>query len=368
MNIKYKKKAKNQKIRSNVLLIGNYGDYNIGDEAILKVILFDLIKKKKKFKVFIPTRNQNFMNLYHENLANLVHPFYAYDLKSLIKYTFNSGEVIIGGGGIWSGYTGKLAKLIPLFIIFSKMLGKKVIVKGVGIYDTASRVERWLVNFSFIFVDECSVRDKESLSNIWNKTREIKKVKLVKDLALNLPQYIKADDEVMFKNSPYFRLFHKIRAEGRCIVGLSVKPLKDSKKTKNLIKIFIRFINSTNSVYNDKIHFVFFPFAKTSSDIEDDMKLSDEIIKHLEFNVTVLPHMSPAVWYLFIRECVDVFIGMRFHSIIFAYLANKPFLAIPYENKVWNFVKEICHEDVLELKNIDEKQMSKFLIKNLRMG
>src|SRR5437867_7465655 len=41
-----------------------------------------------------------------------------------------------------------------------------------------------------------------------------------------------------------------------------------------------------------------------------------------------------------IKEYVDIFIGMRFHSIIFASEARKPLLCIPYERKITEFLKQ----------------------------
>lgn len=355
----------------NILLIGNYGNNNIGDEILLKVIVLDLLEKDNQTKISIPVRNPKFIDTYHADISNSLNSFNVYDFKVLFKCLISSDKVIVGGGGIWSGYTGRLAKLIPFFLIISKILGKKVIVKSVGLYNTAPRIEKILVNLSFLFVDQCSVRDKESFDNIWSLN---KKVNIYKDLALELPAilsnyrlYQKYDK--ILKETPEYYILSRIKEQDKYIIGLSIKPLKSLDKTRELIDITSKFINIANIEYNHRVHFAIFPFAGTNSDIENDELLTDEIIKKVEFkeNITVISRNNPIIWYLLIRF-VNIFIGMRFHSIIFAFINNIPLLAIPYENKVWNFIKDANLENVVTLDDLDEKYLIKFLEGNIRIN
>jgi polysaccharide pyruvyl transferase WcaK-like protein len=221
----------------NILLIGNYGNYNIGDEILLKVIVLDLLEKDNQTKISIPVRNPNFIDIYHADISHSLSSFNVYDIKELINCLISSDKVIVGGGGIWSGYTGRLAKLIPFFLIISKILGKEVIVKSVGLYNTAPGIEKIFVNLSFFFVDQCSVRDEESFSNIWSLN---KKVKIDKDLAFELPNLLlkyelcQKYDRLLKETSDYDILSH-IKAQDKYIIGLSIKPLKNLEKTKELM-------------------------------------------------------------------------------------------------------------------------------------
>ncbi|MCX9081528.1 MAG: polysaccharide pyruvyl transferase family protein [Candidatus Methanoperedens sp.] len=352
----------------NILLIGNYGNYNIGDETLLKVIVLGLLEKDDQAKISIPVRNPEFIDIYHADISRSLKSFNVYDIKELLNCLIRSDKVIVGGGGIWSGYTGKLAKLIPFFLIISKILGKEVIVKSVGLYNTAPGIEKILVNLSFFFVDQCSVRDEESFKNIWSLN---KKVNIDNDLALELPAFLSKQElgqkyESLLKETPEYNILSHIKDQDKYIIGLSIKPLKNLDKTRELIDITSKFINIANTKYNPRIHFAFFPFAGTNSDIENDELLTDEIIKKVDFkeNITVISRNNPIIWFLLTRS-VNIFIGMRFHSIIFAFVNNITLLAIPYENKVLNFIKDVNLQNVVTLDNLDEKYLLKFLEDNI---
>lgn len=355
-------------MENKILLIGNYGNYNMGDETLLKVVVLDLLKNEKDVMVSIPVRDPEFINIYHTDIDRHLNPFYVYDFKTFAKCLFDSKKIIVGGGGIWSGYTGRLAKMIPIFLIISKILRKKVIVRSVGLYDTASKTEKILVNLSFMLADRCSVRDVESFKNIWSIN---KKIIIDNDLAFELPNIIKnglyQKYDNLLKRTLEYNILKDIKNNNKFIIGISIKPLKDKNKTIEITEKIAKFIDIINSQYENKIHFVFFPFAKTSLDIgvEDDTIVINDIINKVKFkeNVTIISHMNPILWYLLI-EFIDIFIGMRFHSIIFAFVNNKPLLAIPYENKVWNFIEDKNCKNVLTLENFDEKYLMKFFEEN----
>jgi polysaccharide pyruvyl transferase WcaK-like protein len=95
-----------------------------------------------------------------------------------------------------------------------------------------------------------------------------------------------------------------------------------------------------NDRYKQSIHFLFFPFAKTAPTTDEDFLLN--VINNLrdKEKVTIVSHTNPIAWYRAIKELTDIFIGMRYHSIIFSFKAGKPVLSIPYERKVVEFLKE----------------------------
>lgn len=375
-NKNHEHKRVNDKCK-NVLIIGNYGNNNIGDEILLKVAVLDLLDKysEKNVKIYVPVRNPNFINIYHKDIP--LNPFYVYDIKTLIKNLINTDEIIVGGGGLWHEYTGNLSKLIPIFLIASKILRKRVIIRSVGVYDTASKAEKLLVNLSFLFADQCSVRDNESFKNIWSIN---KKIKIEKDLALQLPDILKNGNindningdmyqkyEDLLKKTSEYEIISQKKSQGKFIIGISLKPLNDIDKTKEIIEKISNFVNIINSEFAEKVNFVLFPFAQENLEVgkENDLVLFNDIINKIENrnNIIIASHMNPILWYLLIR-LVDIFIGMRYHSIIFSFLNNKPFVAIPYANKVWNFLKENSCPNVLSLENFNEDYLIRFFKDN----
>jgi polysaccharide pyruvyl transferase WcaK-like protein len=61
------------------------------------------------------------------------------------------------------------------------------------------------------------------------------------------------------------------------------------------------------------------------------------------------------------KEYVNVFIGMRFHSIIFASEAGKPVLCIPYERKITEFLKERQSDPAISTIPLDSPESSKII-------
>ncbi len=354
---------------NNILLIGNYGSSNIGDETILKGVAEKIIDAlgSNNVLIHVPTRNTGFVKKYHQELRKIIMPFYIYDFSSLLKVSKKCGTLVIGGGGIWSGYTGPLAKLIPVFALFAKAAGKKVIFKSFGLYDTAASSEKFLVNLSAYFADGCSVRDKESYENLWASVQ--KKATVVDDCAIHFLRKLESNPKIKEtylkmaeENSQYKRLGEYARS-GKRIMGFSVKPLKNRRNTERVINAVSGCINLLDRKYKEKICFVFFPFAKTDSLIEDDVKMIKAIVNKAadKNSIIVLEHDNPIVYYFAIKHNVEKFIGMRYHSLIFSSIANTPFLAIPYENKVIEFLKNIGYNEFVELDRVTRGDLVKFI-------
>jgi polysaccharide pyruvyl transferase WcaK-like protein/O-antigen/teichoic acid export membrane protein len=320
-----------------ILMLGNYGNFNIGDETLLRAVINDVRKNSGENVIFqIPTRNPHFAQIYHKNDSRFIEPLSIRAPSKIMRAFLNCNMIIVGGGGIWSGYTGPLAHLIPIVTIAGKVLGKRIEFRSIGLYSTASRVDRFLVNLALSLADKSSVRDEESFQQLWNANK--KKTVKTDDLAIQYLRGLSQEDASGDKST-----LSSIKQNGKLIIGISVKPVNKNETNAKIISEFSAALTSLHSRYHDRLHFVFFPFAKTESKLESDEELTKLIHSRLPSevakNVTILEHADPLSWFMTIKECVDVFIGMRFHSIIFASEANKPVLCIPYERKIVEFLR-----------------------------
>lgn len=349
-----------------IMIIGNYGNFNIGDELLLKSLVFQYINKFKEGNVrfFVPTRHPEFIHVYHEEIKNKLISFKVLDLKKLLLFLLKSDEILIGGGGMWSAYTGKLAKLLPLFMVIAGSL-KPLFVKGIGLYNTASKMEKIFVNLAFLFAKSIEVRDEESFHNVWKIVKKSRPVKLVDDLSLNIPILIK--NKVNIYKSELYRLketekLRNAKKIGKKIIGISIKPLKSDFINKKIVQEFVFFIKEINKKYPKHFYFTFFPFAYTSP-IEDDITIINLVLSKLKEsnNLILIPHTNPIFWHLLIEEYIDYFIGMRFHAIALAYLSAKPLLGIPYENKVLQFLKRYKYQNIVMPEDLNRKTLVDFL-------
>jgi polysaccharide pyruvyl transferase WcaK-like protein len=184
------------------------------------------------------------------------------------------------------------------------------------------------------------VRDDESYKLLWKINRG--KATKVDDLAIDYLRGL-SDEDIHKANLPkdVSKLMSSLRENDNLIVGVSIKPVKEGEINNKIVNEFTSAINLLSSKYQGKLHFIFFPFAKTRSKMESDEEFTQMVCKGLAGfdNVTILGHSDPLSWFLIMKHFVDIFVGMRFHSIIFASEAGKPVLCVPYERKINEFVK-----------------------------
>jgi polysaccharide pyruvyl transferase WcaK-like protein len=333
-----------------ILIVGNYGNYNIGDETILKGIIHEFLRSHgNQVTFYVITRNPNYVIEYHPELQHLIHAI-PLSIHNILKLLLRIDLIVIGGGGIWSRYTGFLARLLPMFAIFAKMfLRKRVVFKNIGIYRTASTIDRFFVNIAILFSDACTVRDIESYEILWRANRAKTKVELDKALA-----YLKKIHGTIYDNGslkkeqqfdiPEIKELERLRQKCSLLIGFALKPLRDIKKTALMINEIVRLIKKLSIIYNNKLCIVFFPFAKTSTIWENDLALARTIVKRIHHivgpnNVVIINIQNPNKVYSIMKKYIDILIGMRYHAILFAYAANDKIIAIPYENKVLQFLK-----------------------------
>jgi polysaccharide pyruvyl transferase WcaK-like protein len=173
---------------------------------------------------------------------------------------------------------------------------------------------------------------------LWKFNRN-KKATRTDDLSL---PFIKSIDEGQAPLLPNIKEYDNVRLlkdQGKLMVGISLKPMKDPLLNKRIVEEFSNALNTLSEIYEQKIHFIFFPFSKRKGKDEEFMQSVINNLKYKE-KATVVSHTNPIVWYRTIKELADVFIGMRYHSIIFSFMAGKPVLSIPYEKKIIEFLRD----------------------------
>ncbi|RLC96873.1 MAG: hypothetical protein DRI40_01890 [Chloroflexi bacterium] len=324
--------------RLRVLVVGNYGNRNIGDEAILSSLL-DIIEKAARsahgdaeVEFYVPVRNA--ANLYQFHDRRNLHALPIRRTGHLFLKLLRCHLVVVGGGGMFSGYTGPLAKLVPYCALGARVLGKKVAYVGIGIYPTAPAWQRWSVWLSMLFSNLVCARDESSATTLKSLTR-FKEVHVCPDLALFL-----ADEGSL--SGPEAIQPSLGAANDEINIGLSIKPLKDRVATALLVETFARIINQLDHVLRHRVRFVFFPFAMTNSLAENDSALGEALKSRMENgDCLVLLSQSRPREFMGLLGQMDLVIGMRLHSQVFAHLTHVPLIGIKYEQKNRDFLENI---------------------------
>ncbi|MCC7353561.1 MAG: polysaccharide pyruvyl transferase family protein [Anaerolineae bacterium] len=337
-------------IGGTVLLIGNYGSRNLGDETILWAILRYLNDVHQRRATFIvPSRCPEEVGRFLGKEREALRPCDITGLRDILTHLGRSDLVLIGGGGIFSAYTGPLARAVPLFAILAKVLGKRVAYFGLGFYDTTPRWLRTLVNLSFLMADLVVLRDRHSLDLLWGPLRRSPRTLLGRDLVLYLEEmpgpgvgFSLPTDSAL---AAVAARLHAWRAQGHRVVAISLKPTRDRPTNERLLAEGAAALRAWEQ---KGARFALFPFAMTSVWYEDDVAFLTTLAEraHLAPDSYVLvPHSHPFGWVRLLREETDLMIAMRFHAQVFAHLALVPFYAIVYERKNEGFLTELGHAD-----------------------
>ena len=70
-------------------VIGNYGNFNIGDEMLLKQVIKEVSNGSQvKPRFYVPARNMDFVKTYHQELLGRINPISSKDLKKIIAPSF----------------------------------------------------------------------------------------------------------------------------------------------------------------------------------------------------------------------------------------------------------------------------------------
>jgi polysaccharide pyruvyl transferase WcaK-like protein len=314
-----------------ILFLGNYGNRNVGDNAIL----IELVKRYKKTfpksRIYIICRE----NIDDINLSKSVFPVRMV-IREMKSAFYGSDLVVIGGGGIFSEYVGPRARFIPFVAILAKILGKKVYFESLGFYPSTSPLLKFLVRVAFLFSDKISVRDGVSIQTAgW--VNSIKRIELVEDPAVSLVSASGRHVHDILINEGM-----KI-GKGTKLIGVSIKRVKNPKYAARVTKVFKKLIQIYEK--NKKIAFLFIPYSRDRGGLtkrEDDYSYNEELLRNFNNNprVFLLKREYSPNEILGITRVLNLSICMRFHSIVFAYMSKIPFVPISYAEKCQAYLEK----------------------------
>lgn len=252
-----------------------------------------------------------------------------------ILHEILSSSIFIVGGGTQIHDKGvapkKYIRLVKLFLLVlaAKISLNKIYFMGIGIEPLETGKGRILAKYILKLADHISVRDNSSSDNM--KSLGIKPNNISFDLAALLLLYSKSNNE---KNSQNIYL-----------LGISIMPffeiyLNDKNKDLILIKELAKALKCWLDL-DPKNKIQLFTFKGKS--IDDDCEITNRLKEELNDSdrVSIIPYIDNPMAVLFkISQC-GLFIGMRYHSCLFAFLAEIPLLVIDYFDKCSSLAKDI---------------------------
>ncbi len=336
---------KKPKTTAKIMISGYYGFNNTGDEAILKSMVGAFKKKIPQIKITVLSRSPlQTSQTYQVKAINRLH------LIDIMLCLRDTDLFISGGGGLLQDSTGKGWSILYYLglILAAKIVKVPVMIYAQGIGPVNKQINKKLIKWILNKVDLITVRD--------NPSKE-----LLENLEVLKPSIYVNSDPVFLLNKKnissvidsYPFIQEMINSDNRPLIGVSVREYKgnglDSKR------IFAQAADYLIENYKAKI--IFFPFK-----FDEDVHISEEILSLMKNKAEVLKIKLEPEELLSVLSRLSLVVGVRLHSIIFASMANIPFIAFNYDPKVKYFVEDLQLPELLleidkdtSLKNIQGK-------------
>lgn len=298
-----------------LVLYGNYGQGNIGDEAILRALLQIM---GDVAAVTVMSREPSRVVALHGVASEST--FKISGIRALLR----ADIVAIGGGGIFGNNMTLMPRLLPFLALVLRALGKRVVFVAIGAYVTTppllQRVLRLLARVS----DVVTVRDSESV-DVFGRQRCI----LVPDPGQSIdPAPADEVDRYLFQ-----------RGLGmNPTLGISLKPAVDREVDARQHEVALRSIACWTELHpdGDVLLFCFsergnsgLGFARTDRDLATEVisgAASGTSIHVIESDVT--PWLMKGI----VGRCSAV-VAHRLHAQMFAFDQKVPVLGLSWERK-----------------------------------
>ena len=353
-----------------VVLSGYYGFNNAGDEALLAAIAGTLRELKPELKIIVlsasPTQTQR---LHGIEAVSRVNPF------ALIKTLIRADLLISGGGSLLQDVTSWRSILYYLGIVtLGLILGTPVMFYAQGIGPIRRPWARWLTRVIANRVQQITVRDEDSRRELQFLGVTVPPIRVTADPVLGMSFNLKIDKDDISSNNFVDKLnditdksINKLNDHNEMIdktTGNSVrKPVNEGSRGRVGFALrnwqgLVGFKEASGQAADYFIEqgweVVFIPFH-----YPDDLAAARDVAGKMRYSVKINEERS-SVWTV-MQEIgnLDLLIGMRLHSLIFAATLGVPMLGIAYDPKVTGFMEQLGEKPVGQVEELTSDQLIK---------
>jgi colanic acid/amylovoran biosynthesis protein len=276
--------------------------------------------------------------------------------KTILNLIYNTDLVIAGGGGYLGGNKtfNAIAFLFPLYI--AKNLGKKTYVCAHSIEPFNNWLTKIITVFFLNRVDLITVREPNSFQTL-KSTNVIKPFHLTADTAFLI------DSESLDVGYSLLSSASVIR-NNKLRIGITVTNWKfpNDKNSEKALHYITSIVNALEQIIEttDAI-IIFFPnsiYPPKDDDRIISLKIKQKIKQSLTDNIYVLTEDYAPEYMQSMIGTMDLFIGTRMHSNIFAASMKIPLVAISYEKKHYGIMNMLGLDDyVIDILNIDSNKL-----------
>lgn len=353
--------------RPRITLLGSNSGNNLGDAAIMSSIFESFSRAMPDVEFFVPTTKPSFTNKHYGKRYNAkgvsmmpwtgsirfvgLSTFWCL-MKSDVALICDG---IIFGKKLWNPFFNWLIALI--FVVpFARLVGCKVVCYSCGIGPFPIPISRTFARWVLNGCDLVIMREHDS-------------EKLAREIGVTKPIEVTGDAAFINPVSSDARAEEILRAEGLDLntptLGINVTKYMDTwlsdherlTDPSSFLRLLADGINDARARLSTRFQCVVF------STHPMDEGCATEVAKLLDgksiFNSKYLSHDIQAV----MRRC-ELFMGMRFHSVILASAVEVPIVGLIYAPKVRGYMRLLgCQEYALELGKLTRESLSESVYK-----
>ena len=302
----------------NILISGYYGFDNIGDESILRTLITSLREKIPDCRLTVLSHNPaSTREKYGVEAVERMSP------KAILRAVKRCDMLISGGGSLLQDVTSsKSIHYYLLMIRLAKLLRKKVFIYSQGIGPINHAANRRATARALKRADGIVVRDEKS-------------AKLLEEIGIPHEKIVITADPVIRMKQPDKTVGSEILARagigqnGKLTVGWAIREKnKDSAFVREVAES-IRYLKETYDAES-----VLIPFH-----YEEDREVCTFIAGQTGAKCLTEKYLSEDM--LSIIGNMDVLVGVRLHSMIYAAIMGVPIIGISYDPKCTAFLGSV---------------------------
>ncbi|MGW0818083.1 polysaccharide pyruvyl transferase family protein [Streptomyces viridiviolaceus] len=304
-------------------VLGSYGGFNIGDEAILTCVLGCLRAQRPGAHLVVFSRDEAHTRAHHPEADDVV-AWEGVSRNNVLDVLPGLDLLVLGGGGVL--YDGEARRYLRL-VRAAQDRDVPTFAYAVGAGPLRDAEDREVVRTVLADMDDVVVRDEESRL-------------VLEEVGLEREVTVTADPALLLRPEPFTEAM--LRDEGlptdARLVGMSVRePGRAAEKLDEgdyhaLLADVADFL-----VQRLDAHVVFLPMER------HDVRHAHAVLSHMtapDKGRILHGTYSPGQVLGFMRH-LDLAVGMRLHFVIFAALTGVPVLPLPYSGKVFDFARRL---------------------------
>lgn len=315
-----------------ILISGYYGFKNSGDDALLRAIINDLKRYKESPNIVVLSADtKETVKKYRVKAINRLNPF------AVSKHIKKAGILISGGGTLIQDATSTKSLIYYITVIKTALKKKiKVMLYSNGIGPLENSRNRQLAAETLNKVDVITLRDPDAMESL-------------KKLGVSKPEIKVTADPVFGMDISDVEYGKKLLGkfgvpeQNKKILGVSVRRSHDTgvQFEKNIAKI------CDYAVRKYGMYPVFLPMQSNR-----DEGISRSIMSKMEEKASIVDIELDVYGMMSIVAALDMCIGMRLHSLIYAASNKVPIIGISYDPKIKSFMNYTGQNLYLDVRNM----------------